>query len=101
MKAIYLENNATTPVDPRVLDAMLPYLTEHFGNAASKSHRFGWIAEEAVEKARGQAAQLIGVSAEVGRFNTQEEIEQTIEQIAETVRSLRGGIGAERRATTT
>lgn len=64
MKAIYLDNNATTPLDPRVLDVMLPYLAEHFGNAASKSHRFGWIAEEAVEKAREQAAQLIGVTAE-------------------------------------
>ncbi len=63
MKAIYLDNTATTPLDPRVLDAMLPYLAEHFGNAASKSHCFGRIAEQAVENARGQAAQLIGVTA--------------------------------------
>ena len=57
---IYLDYGATTPVDPRVVDAMIPWLREHFGNPASRSHAWGWEAEEAVEKARVQVAELIG-----------------------------------------
>ncbi|MEM6854922.1 MAG: IscS subfamily cysteine desulfurase, partial [Planctomycetota bacterium] len=57
-----LDHNATTPMDPRVLEAMTPYFTEHFGNASSRNHAFGWAAEDAVSKARDQVASLIGAS---------------------------------------
>ncbi|WDF54134.1 IscS subfamily cysteine desulfurase [Mucilaginibacter sp. KACC 22063] len=59
---VYLDNNATTPMDPRVLDTMVPYFVQKFGNAASRNHAFGWVAEEGVDYAREQVAKLIGAN---------------------------------------
>src|SRR3981189_1454303 len=60
---IYMDNHATTPMDPRVLEEMLPYFMEKFGNSASRNHPFGWAAEEAVELSRERVAKLIGATA--------------------------------------
>jgi cysteine desulfurase len=63
MKPVYLDYHATTPVDPRVLESMLPYFTERFGNPASRQHAYGWDAQKAADRAREQVAALIGASA--------------------------------------
>src|SRR5262245_52274038 len=67
---IYLDHHATTPVDRRVLEAMLPFFSEKFGNAASRQHRFGWEANDAVERARKQVAALVGASGKAIVFTS-------------------------------
>lgn len=87
-RPVYLDHHATTPVDPRVVEAMLPYFTEHFGNAASKQHAFGWKADEAVERARQQVGRLIGAKAKEMVFTSGATEANTL--------AIRGAVAARR-----
>lgn len=86
---IYLDHNSTTPVDPRVLEVMLPFFTNEFGNASSKTHRFGWYAAQAVEDARAQVAELVGGEAQEIVFTSgaTESINTAIKGIAKSYSS--------------
>ncbi|MEO8682943.1 MAG: cysteine desulfurase family protein [Vicinamibacterales bacterium] len=88
---IYLDHHATTPVDPRVVEAMLPFFTERFGNAGSKHHRFGWDASDAVERARKQVAALIGAGPKDVIFTSgaTEADNLAIMGVAEAIRAKR------------
>lgn len=87
-RPIYLDHQATTPVDPRVVDEMLPYFSEHFGNAASRQHAFGWKADEAVERARHQVARLLGARAKEVIFTSGATEASTL--------AIRGAVAARR-----
>jgi cysteine desulfurase len=93
-KQIYLDYNATTPVDQRVLDAMLPYFNIHFGNAASKTHAHGWLAADAVEQARQQVADLINAEKDeiVFTSGTTEAINIALKGVWENHKSKRNHI---------